>query len=587
MDSTRFQVNFTGILKLLSDNLYSQREIFLRELLQNAVDAIAARKLIEDFTPAIKIEYYSTDAGSGIIVNDNGIGLTQTEVEEFLSKIGASSKSAEEVSLRRKEFIGQFGIGLLSCFMVSDEITVITKSAKEDQTIRWVGNINGSYRTEVSPNQMQTGTRVVLALRKDADFSDKKLINFATQYGEYLGIPIEMEIDGETTTLGRDFPWETPHAGEDLLQWGKRIFNENFLSHITLNDAEGQTRGAAFIIPHPTQHGALQNNRVYIKKMFVNGKAHNLLPDWAFFVRAVVNSNSLSPTASREDIYHNKVSDAVKEELGNCIKQYFRELGQTNPAKLQQIINIHANALKSIALSDHSFLQFIYPWFTLPTTEGDLSLKAIKARTHSILYMTDLDEFRQVLPIATAGNTLIVNAGYIYDADLLAAISTIDAGNLYNRIGVAYFGNILNDVSLDEYDTCETRIRVFQKHLAKFRCELFIKKFEPAAIPAIFHLDLAKQIEKDIDSIREDSNSLWASISSGLFQPDHGYRSKLFLNYNNPIVSKLLKNTDSKLDQPFIEILYTQAMSLGHYPLSHDEMTIMNKNLIFIMDNIL
>ena len=138
MKPSIFQVNLSGVLKVLSDSLYSSWEVFLRELIQNANDALTARKLLGDnFTPSIDIEFFDNEKEKVFILKDNGIGLTEAEMNEFLSRIGSSSKSsaADLINDSDDSFIGQFGIGLLSCFMVSDNIEVTSTSAKAKQAL--------------------------------------------------------------------------------------------------------------------------------------------------------------------------------------------------------------------------------------------------------------------------------------------------------------------------------------------------------------------------------------------------------------------------------------------------------------------
>ena len=126
-----FQVDLKGVIRLLSENLYSSGDVFLRELLQNAVDAIQARKGEEPGFDGgkIRIEYrQAAGRQARLVFSDNGIGLTREEIHTFLSVIGQSSKRGE---MRRGSFIGQFGIGLLSCFLVVDEILVKSRSVRE------------------------------------------------------------------------------------------------------------------------------------------------------------------------------------------------------------------------------------------------------------------------------------------------------------------------------------------------------------------------------------------------------------------------------------------------------------------------
>ena len=137
-------MDLKGIIRLLSDNLYSSDKVFLRELLQNAVDAIAARKRADAscLEAKITVTYRRKGNGAELIFADNGIGLTKEEIHTFLSVIGQSSKRDDAV---RDSYIGQFGIGLLSCFLVANEIKVITCSAAEGKSYQWVGKSDGSY----------------------------------------------------------------------------------------------------------------------------------------------------------------------------------------------------------------------------------------------------------------------------------------------------------------------------------------------------------------------------------------------------------------------------------------------------------
>ena len=139
-----FQVNLGGVIRLLSDHLYGGPEVFIRELLQNSIDAITARRKIDaSYSGRIRVEVITSDRGNTVCVEDDGIGLTESEVHQFLATIGESSKSGD---LSRGDFIGQFGIGLLSAFVVSDEITVLTQSARDSaQPVQWTGRANGTY----------------------------------------------------------------------------------------------------------------------------------------------------------------------------------------------------------------------------------------------------------------------------------------------------------------------------------------------------------------------------------------------------------------------------------------------------------
>jgi len=198
-DHHKFQVDLGGIIDLLSNHLYSDAEVFLRELLQNAVDAITARKQIDpDREGTIHFELLPGKGSSlpTLIVQDDGVGLTPEEIHQFLATIGRSSKRE---SLDRDDFIGQFGIGLLSCFVVANEITVITRSAKSCSTsgtpypaVEWKGRADGTYSVRELKRDFESGTQVYLQARTDrVDYFDPDTVfESLKKFGGHLPFPV-------------------------------------------------------------------------------------------------------------------------------------------------------------------------------------------------------------------------------------------------------------------------------------------------------------------------------------------------------------------------------------------------------------
>jgi molecular chaperone HtpG len=572
-----FQVDLSGILKILSDHLYSKKEVFLRELIQNSMDAIMARTQIESFEPSITIEYFAEDASAGLIIHDNGVGLTKDEVEDFLAKIGSSSKSGAIEKLRG-DFIGQFGIGLLSCFMVSDEITVLTKSAKDHKSTKWVGKIDGTYVTEDAETEQSIGTKVILKLRQKDRLTEEMLIHYLKDYTEFLAQPIHLEINGKSQdSFQKLFPWEL--SGDQILTAGQAIFNEPFQNYVEIKNRLNQTIGHAYILPRSASHVQHQYGRIYIKRMFITENCDDILPEWAFFTRILINSESLSPTASREGIYLDANSAELKENIERCIKAYLISLSENTPEVLIRIIQIHNAAMKQMALTEESFLKFIYEWIPLPTSEGNMTLHEIKKKVKTVYHVPDVDEYRQVLPIANANNQLIINSGYVYDAELLEAINNIDLSRDYIKIDSAYFGNTLEDLSIEESDLYEIRIKTLGKFLENFGCRLDIKKFQPDSIPALYHANQNLMLSRDIESIQEESDDLWASVSKNIFETSPQQTSILFLNIENKTIKSLLENENATLDEIIIQVIYTNAMLMGHYPLNKDELKAVDLNL--------
>lgn len=198
----KFQVDLHGIVAILSQHLYSSPRVFVRELLQNALDAITARRQLEPGWPGGVTITVGDDAS--VSFEDDGIGLTADEVRELLATIGRSSKR-DELDLQREGFLGQFGIGLLSCFLVSDTIEVRTRSAStpDAPTMLWVARGDGTYDLTETEPLPHPGTRVTLRPRHGEGWlSAASVRELATHYGAILPIPITLRSpDAEPTTI--------------------------------------------------------------------------------------------------------------------------------------------------------------------------------------------------------------------------------------------------------------------------------------------------------------------------------------------------------------------------------------------------
>ncbi len=280
--SYHFQVNLKGMIALLSEHLYSDPNTFVRELLQNGVDAITALKhLDEQHEGKITVELPSAEKAK-FIFSDNGIGLKEADIHQFLSVIGESSKSKDIKDAQ--DFIGKFGIGLLSCFVVSDEIVVETKSALEQIPLRWTARAEGDYKIERMDEDISVGTRVFLTPKKqynyifEADYFKEK-IKF---YGDALRQPIVLKVDATEEIIHQGEPqWLSSTISKTaLLDIGKDLFHVNFLDAIPFETTAGKAQGVLYILPFRTQFSTKQRHRVYLKRMFLAEEDQSMLPNW-------------------------------------------------------------------------------------------------------------------------------------------------------------------------------------------------------------------------------------------------------------------------------------------------------------------
>ncbi|MGW3746845.1 HSP90 family protein, partial [Streptomyces sp. NPDC005146] len=324
-----FQVDLRGLVDLLSHHLYSSPRVYLRELLQNAVDAITARRAEQPDAPALVRLYAS---GGRLRIEDSGIGLTEADVHSLLATIGRSSKrdGAQGLASARAEFLGQFGIGLLACFVVAAEIRVVSRSARTPGAppVEWCARDNGSYTVRTLPDsaRAEPGTTVHLVARPgSADWLDEeRVLTLARDFGSLL--PYDVRV-GDAAVTALPAPWDRPYPSPA----GRRValarhcheqFGFSPLDAIDLDLPLAGIRGVAYVLPSAVSPAQRAGHRVHLKGMLLTDRADELLPDWAFFVRCVIDTDSLRPTASREALYADETLAAVREALGERISQW-------------------------------------------------------------------------------------------------------------------------------------------------------------------------------------------------------------------------------------------------------------------------
>lgn len=589
-----FQVNLRGVISLLSDHLYSGPQVYIRELLQNSVDAITARKQVEpDHSGAISLEIVrpSEDQPATMIATDNGIGLTEDEVHQFLATIGQSSKRE---NLERRNFIGQFGIGLLSGFVVCEEIVVITRSIKADsQTVEWKGRSDGTYSVRIIESDFEPGTQVFLRAKPGChDFFDPKFVTETAEYfGKHLPHPIEMIVGEEKSTINEQFPWDVEYESEAarheaIMAYGRDTFETDFLDAIPLKSPSGKVSGMAYVLPFAASIAAKQSHRVYLKNMLLSESIENLMPDWAFFVKCVVNADNLRPTAARESFYEDMNLAETQSELGGCLRQYLLTLAESDRQRLDRIIALHYLPIKALASEDDDFYRIFIYWLPFETSMGTMTLSEYREITSTVHFVPTREQFRQISGVASAQQICVINACYTYEQDLLNKLPMVDSEIELVQLDVNDLAQQFEELTQKELDEVAELVDLADMVLQPFKCRVEFKKFEPAHLPSLYTTNETATFLRSIEQTQEVSDELWSGILGNLAD---GAKDKslaqLCLNYNNSLLKKLTGVKNKNLVGQSIRMLYVQALLMGHYPLRANEMGLLSDGLIGLIEN--
>lgn len=352
-----FQAETRQLLRLMIHSLYSNKEIFLRELVSNASDAVDKLRFLSISNPALlgddaelRIDLSLDKAAGTLTIKDNGIGMSREEVIENLGTIAKSGTKKFLESLtgeqqKDAQLIGQFGVGFYSAFIVADKVTVLTKRADADEAVRWESEGEGSYTLEPS-YKLDRGTEVILHIREDdKEFLEPmRLQHIIRRYSDHIGLPIRMQ-DEESKE------WETLNQARALWTRPKSELTDedyqNFYTHIshdheaplawTHQKVEGNLEYTSLLYIPARAPFDLWNReesrgvQLYVKRVFIMDKAAELLPPYLRFVRGLVDSADLPLNVSRELLQGNRTVEKIKGALVKRVLDMLDDMAEKKP----------------------------------------------------------------------------------------------------------------------------------------------------------------------------------------------------------------------------------------------------------------
>jgi molecular chaperone HtpG len=606
-----FQVDLGGIVDLLARHLYSSPRVYLRELLQNGVDAITARDELAstgrgasttaDGVPNARRVTVHPRSGGGLDVTDTGVGLTLDEAQELLATIGRSSKRDLEMGTGREQFLGQFGIGLLSAFMVSDDIELVSRSARTPGAppILWRGHADGSYSLEdLEPDDSRAptepGSTVRLTARRDLEhwLEAGTVESLARDYGSLLPVDLVLAEDRPDGSVALqvltepELPWErafdTPRARElALREHCNRTLGFTPLACIDLFLPIAGLSGVAYVLPTAVSPTTSSAHRVYLKRMLLGTSVNELLPPWAFFVRCVINTSAVRPTASREGLYEDDILLATRDALGARIRQWTLDTLARRDAGSAQFLSIHHLAVRALALVDDDMLELAINVLPYEGTTGTATLAEIHEQYGQIHYAPTIEGYRRIAPVAHAQHLSVVNAGYVYDADLLQRVQARRPHWTVVPISSADVSAVL--MALEPMRQLETTEAVasIRAALAPAGCDVDLRAFKPSEIPSMLLDDRDAEHEQELGTTIAEAADLWGGVLGQFATPEN--RRKLILNDENTAVRDMLGTRDVTVRQAGAQALYVTALLQSGKPLAAHEAGLMNDALSTLM----
>ena len=429
-----FQSEVKQLLQLMIHSLYSNKEIFLRELISNASDAADKLRFKALSNPTLyegdgdlRVRV-SFDADKGTItISDNGIGMTREQVIDHLGTIAKSGTKEFLTALgqdqaKNSQLIGQFGVGFYSAFIVADKVTVKTRAAGEeaDKAVLWESAGEGEYSV-ADIEKKSRGTDVILHLREDEKefLNEWRLREIIGKYSDHIGLPVEMlmkEYDDEGKECGEK--WEKINKSDALWTRSKNDVSDEeykeFYKHLSHdfadpvtwahNKVEGnQAYTSLLYVPAKApwdlfnrehKHGL----KLYVQRVFIMDDAEQFMPNYLRFMRGLIDSNDLPLNVSREILQDNKITAALRKALTKRSLQMLEKLAKDDAEKYLQFWKEFGLVLKEGPAEDFANKETVAKLLRFASTHNDSSEQTVSLED----YISRMKEGQKAIYYITA-----------------------------------------------------------------------------------------------------------------------------------------------------------------------------------------
>lgn len=564
-----------GILSLLSSGVYGNDEtVALRELCQNAHDSVTKRRAQEPgFVGSVRFALRWQDHDLFLVVSDEGIGMDENDIREFLSQVGRSGTADERVRLRAEnnrladELIGNFGIGFLSVFMLADQARVHTRKLGEpmEAGLEWENTGDTLCQLRTSPKEA-TGTDVWLRLKPDTcHLTEEDIAHSLRRFALFLDVPIWVGAE----RINKPAPWLTPRF-PNLPQEAQAALVEAYFRqryprlipfdvwHFRLELPE-VVEGMLYITDEflPGEASS-QGIELYVRRMFLREGLVELLPEWTrAMVRGIITTDALQPNAARDNVHQDELFERLRNSLAQVVLERLGWLAQNERNTFFRLCRAYGGGIKGAAYHDDDFFELVADQlaFVSNAAEGLLTLKEYRnlsqpdpeSELRPLFYFTDRDGGSLYFPLARhAGLTILDGSGH-FDEALLRRYATAWRGLTPVRLDSADDPRLLGRLRGYELDAFLPLASAIESQLTKLglqRVTVTVRRFAPEDVPVMVFAD-SRELAGGMlrQSLEETPRSGVLMELSDLFHEAanqvSGLSLQFQLNADNPLVHQL------------------------------------------------
>ena len=595
-----FETEVNQLLDLMIHSLYSNKEIFLRELISNASDAcdklrftaVSDASLYEDDIE-LKVKVSFDKEQGTITISDNGIGMTRDEVIDNIGTIAKSGTKAFLSSITGDQksdanLIGQFGVGFYSSFIVADEVTLRTRKAADatENGVEWISKGKGEYDIK-SIDKATRGTEIVLKLREGEDefLNDWKLRSIITSYSDHIDFPVVMdkttepaEEGGETTieeeTVNqasalwtrsksdiedseyKEFYKHVAHDYEDPIDWShNRVEGTNEYTSLLYIPA----RAPFDLYDRETRNGI----KLYVQRVFILEDTEQLMPRYLRFVRGLIDSNDLPLNVSREILQGSKVIDSIRTGSVKKVLGMLEKVAKNDPEKYQKLWAEFGKALKEGPAEDTANRERVAKLLRFSTTHNDSEDQTVSLDEYISRMKEDQDK---IYFIAADSHSAAKNSPHleIFKKKGIEVILLSDRVDEWLTSHLMEFdGKKLQSVAKGELDLGKDEDSEKELEEKTKASEKLVKRMKKALDEKVEEVRVSNRLTDSPACIVLNEQDMAMHMQRIMKEAGHAMPSSkpiLEINPDHPIVKKMDTEKSKKKFDDWSDILFDQAL---------------------------
>ena len=578
----KIKISSENMMPIIKKWLYSDKDIFLREIVANGIDAITKHKKLVEMGEAVKEEKYKItvsvdEKAKTLTVEDNGIGMTAEEVEKYITQIAFSG--AEDFLQKYEKasgdgIIGHFGLGFYSAYMVSDNVEIYTKSYKDEPAVRWESDGNSTY-TISETEKAERGTKIVMHIAKD----EKEFLKEATvrqllqKYCSFMPFDIYLNPKGDDSDkpINNALPLYLKDPKECTDEQYKTFYRDTFMDFneplfwIHLNmEYPFRLKGILYFPQVKKQQVQLEKGQVklYCNQVFIADNIKEVIPEFLMLLNGVIDCPDIPLNVSRSFLQNDKQVQKISKHITKKVADKLTSLFNNDKERYENCWKDIATFIKFGCLKENDFYEKVEKIIIFKNLQGEYKplqeyfgeeINEEDAKNgkqpKAVYYVSDeVQQAQYIAMFKDAGLDALLCDTYI-DPHFISYIEYKNPKKCrFVRIDADIDGALKSDASISEEDE-KALVDIFKEHLVNKDIQIKAEKFKTGKIPAVVNVEEFMRRMSEMGGFY------------GMGETDATKNATLVLNVTNPVVSGVLKLTKEKQQLVINQIYYLAMLS--------------------------